>query len=59
MLIVFFPADTVKYLPQKSELGKHCVFYLNKMFFYNVDYDFNCDGVSVIGQIFFPAYKLF
>lgn len=31
--IVFFPADTVKYLPQKSEIEKHCIFYLNKMVF--------------------------
>lgn len=23
---------TVKYLPQKSEIEKHCIFYLNKMF---------------------------
>lgn len=54
MLIVAFPADTVIYSPRKFEnlgggMEKHCIFYSNKMFFYDLNYNFNCDGVSVIG----------
>lgn len=57
MLIVVFPADTVIYLPRKfenlgGEMEKHCIFYSNKMFFNDLNYSFNCDGVSVIGQSF-------
>ena len=32
VLTVISPADTVKYLPQKSEIEKHCIFDLNKCF---------------------------
>lgn len=55
---VFFPADTVKYLPQKSEIEKHCIFYLNKMFFYDVYCDFSCPHIMVsllLIRFFFPA----
>lgn len=49
VLTVVFPADTVKYLPQKSEIEKHCIFYLNKMIFMTFTMTLTVTGVSVIG----------